>query len=87
MIQLITTDLPGLLTKFLLNWLPRCDPVPESPDALDAHHKSSWAGLQWNVPEVNDNLQGGCQSFTANPEDVLLSVCQDRSLFKLSFFT
>lgn len=31
---LITTDLPGLLTKFLFNWPPHRDVVPETPQSL-----------------------------------------------------
>lgn len=37
---LITTDLPGLLTKFQFNWPPHCDVVPETPDALESSPQS-----------------------------------------------
>lgn len=57
MIWLITVDLPGLLTKFLLNWFLQHDLVRETPDSWKAecgrsvrspaqrpeHHSKHWA--------------------------------------------
>lgn len=95
-IWLITTDLPGLLTTFLLDWFPCCDLAPETPDALKASPQSSWAGWQRDVVGTDSTLQGGCQNYHGKHREgtgkclqwLSTPLCSGRErVSKLNFFT